>query len=288
MNIIVLVKQVPNTTRVKLDPKTGNLIREGLESIVNPDDLHALEAAIRLKEEMGARVTAVSMGPPQAVDALTVALGMGADKAILLCDTAFAGADTWATSLTLSRAIEKIGEYDLILCGHQAIDGDTAQIGPQVADWLGIAQATYVKEIEQVTPKEPGEPGEPKESGKPGEIIVKRRLENGVERLACQLPALVTVIKELNRPRYAHMERLITSCSDKAPILVWNAADIGVNTCEVGLEGSNTHVIKTFTPNFKRQKEILTGSKDAMVAQLFARLKKSDTTISGKFQGRPS
>lgn len=288
MKLIVLVKQVPNTTRVKLDPKTGNLIREGLESIVNPDDLHALEAAIRLKEEMGARVTAVSMGPPQAVDALTQAMGMGADKAILLCDTAFAGADTWATSLTLSRAIEKIGEYDLILCGHQAIDGDTAQIGPQVADWLGIAQATYVKEIEQVTPKEPGESGEPSESGEPGEIIVKRRLENGVERLACQLPALVTVIKELNRPRYAHMERLITSCSDKANILVWNAADIGVNTCEVGLEGSNTHVIKTFTPNFKRQNEILEGSKEAVVAQLFARLKKSDTTISGKFQGRAS
>jgi electron transfer flavoprotein beta subunit len=290
MNIIVLVKQVPNTTRVKLDPKTGNLIREGLESIVNPDDLHALEAAIRLKEEMGARVTAVSMGPTQA-------MGMGADKAILLCDTAFAGADTWATSLTLSRAIEKIGEYDLILCGHQAIDGDTAQIGPQVADWLGIAQATYVKEIEQVTPKEPGElsesgetgePGKPEKSGEPGEIIVKRRLENGVERLACQLPALITVIKELNRPRYAHMERLITSCSDKANILVWNAADIGVNTCEVGLEGSNTHVIKTFTPNFKRQNEILEGSKEVVVTQLFARLKKSDTTISGKFQGRTS
>jgi electron transfer flavoprotein beta subunit len=218
-------------------------------------------------------------------------MGMGADKAILLCDTAFAGADTWATSLTLSRAIEKIGEYDLILCGHQAIDGDTAQIGPQVADWLGIAQATYVKEIEQVTlkePKESGETGEPGESSEPGEIIVKRRLENGVERLACQLPALVTVIKELNRPRYAHMERLITSCSDKANILVWNAADIGVNTCEVGLEGSNTHVIKTFTPNFKRQNEILEGSKEAVVGQLFARLKKSDTTISGKFQGRTS
>ncbi len=159
MNIIVLVKQVPNTTKVKLDSKTGNLIREGLESIVNPDDLHALEAAIRIKEETGAKVTAVSMGPPQAVDALTQAIGMGADKGILLCDTAFAGADTWATSLTLSRAIEKIGDYDLIFCGHQAIDGDTAQIGPQVADWLGIAQATYVKEIEQMTAGEPENPG---------------------------------------------------------------------------------------------------------------------------------
>ncbi len=273
MNIIVLVKQVPNTTKVKFNPKTGNLIREGLESIVNPDDLHALEAAILIKEETGAKVIAVSMGPPQAVDALTQAIGMGADKGILLCDMAFAGADTWATSLTLSRAIEKIGYYSLIICGHQAIDGDTAQIGPQVADWLGIAQATYVKEIEQVTPGE---------SGESGEIIVKRRLDNEVERLACQLPALLTVIKKVNQPRYAHMERLITSCSDKAPIVVWNAADIGVNTCDVGLEGSNTHVIKTFTPNFKRQNEILRGSKEEVVNQLFSRLKNSDTTMAGK------
>jgi electron transfer flavoprotein alpha/beta subunit len=286
MKLVVLVKQVPNTTKVKLDPRTGNLIREGLESIVNPDDLHALEAAIRIKEETGATVIAVSMGPPQAVDALTQGIGMGADKGILLCDAAFAGADTWATSLTLSRAIQKIGEVDLILCGHQAIDGDTAQIGPQVADWLGIAQATYVKEIEQVT-KTPDEPGQRDEPGQ-GQIIVKRRLENGVERLACQLPALVTVIKALNHPRYANMERLITACTDKAPISVWNAADIKINTCEVGLEGSNTHVIKTFTPNFKRQNEILEGSKQEVVAELFARLKKSDTTISGKFQGRPS
>ena len=290
MKLVVLVKQVPNTTQVKLDPKTGNLIREGLESIVNPDDLHALEAAIqikedRIKEKMGTTVIAVSMGPPQAVDALTQAIGMGADQGILLCDRAFAGADTWATSLTLSRAIQKIGEVDLILCGHQAIDGDTAQIGPQVADWLGIAQATYVREIEQVTDKTPGESGKP---GEPGEIIVKRRVDAGVERLACQLPALITVIKALNQPRYAHMERLITACTDQAPIAVWNAADIGVNTSEVGLEGSNTHVIKTFTPNFKRQNEILTGSKQAVVADLFARLKKSDTTLSGKFQGRPS
>ncbi|MBA3009286.1 MAG: electron transfer flavoprotein subunit beta/FixA family protein [Proteobacteria bacterium] len=282
MKLVVLVKQVPNTTRVKLDPKTGNLIREGLESIVNPDDLHALEAALGIKEETGGTVTALSMGPPQAVDALTQAIGMGADKGILLCDRAFAGADTWATSLTLSRAIRKLGEVDLIICGHQAIDGDTAQIGPQVADWLGLAQATYVKEIEHLTPADPDKPG------KPGEIIVKRRLENGVERLACQLPALVTVIKELNQPRYAHMERLITACTDKADILVWNAADIGVNTCDVGLEGSNTHVIKTFTPNFKRQKEILEGSRQEVVAELFDRLKKSDTTLSGKFQGRPS
>ncbi len=269
MNIIVLVKQVPNTTKVKLDPKTGNLIREGLESIVNPDDLHALEAAIRIKETIGAtKITAISMGPPQAVDALTQAMGMGADAGILLCDKAFAGADTWATSLTLSRAIEKLKDYNLIFCGHQAIDGDTAQIGPQVADWLDIAQATYVKDIERVTDSE---------------IIVKRQLENGFERLACQLPALLTVIKDLNKPRFAHMERLITACTQKSPIKIWNAADIGVTTVDVGLEGSNTHVIKTFTPNFKRQNEIFEGSKEEMVTKLFQRLKKSDTTIAHMF-----
>jgi len=265
MNIVVLVKQVPNTTDIKLDPKTGNLIREGLESIMNPDDLHALEAAVKIKEETGAKVTAVSMGPPQAVDVLTQAIGMGADKAVLLSDMAFSGADTWATSYTLSKGIEKIKDYDLIICGHQAIDGDTAQIGPQVADWLDIAQATYVKDIE---------------SFDKNELIVKRRLEDGFERVACKMPALLTVISELNEPRYPHMEHLIFACEQKAPIKVWNAADIGVNTIEVGLEGSNTHVIKTFTPNFKRQNELLEGSNKKVVSDLINRLKKSDTTIA--------
>lgn len=269
MNIIVLVKQVPNTTRVKLDPKTGNLMREGLESIVNPDDLHALEAAVALKEAHGGKVTAVSMGPPQAVDVLTRAMGMGADKGILLCDPAFAGADTWATSYTLGRAVKKIEAVDLILCGHQAIDGDTAQIGPQVADWLDIAQATYVREILGVDP---------------GEIRVSRKLENGCETLACRLPALLTVVKALNTPRFPHMERLIRACTDKAPIEVWNAADIGVNTCDVGLEGSNTHVIKTFSPDFKRRNEILEGeTATAKVDLLMARLRAADTTLSDRF-----
>lgn len=269
MNIIVLVKQVPNTTQVKLDPKTGNLIREGLESIVNPDDLHALEAAAALKEAHGGKITAVSMGPPQAVDVLTRAIGMGADTGILLCDRAFAGADTWATSYTLSCAIRKIGDYDLILCGHQAIDGDTAQIGPQVADWLDIAQATYVREILGL---------------EDGEIRVSRKLENGSQVLACSLPALLTVVKELNSPRFPHMERLISACTDKAPIHVWNAADIGVNTCDVGLEGSNTHVIKTFSPDFRRQNETLQGDTAAdLVVQLMDRLRAADTTLSDKF-----
>jgi electron transfer flavoprotein beta subunit len=261
MNIIVLVKQVPNTADVKQDPKTGNLIREGLESIINPDDLHAIEAAVSLKESLGGSITAISMGPLQAVDALSEAMGMGVDKAILLSDKSFAGADTWATSFTLGKAIEKLGEYDLILCGRQAIDGDTAQIGPQVADYLQVPQATYVYNIEETGSEH---------------IIVRRRLEDGYERIRCKLPAMLTVIGEINTPRYPVMARLIDACREKSPITVWNAADIGVKTSQVGLEGSLTHVIKTFAPKIKRQGEILEGDTRTVVQNLIEKLKKSE------------
>ena len=257
MDIIVLVKQVPDTTDVKLDPKTGNLIREGLDSIINPDDLHALEAAVSLKEAWGGKVTVISMGPLQAIDALSEAMGMGADQGILLSDRAFAGADTWATSFTLGKAIKKLGKYDLILCGHQAIDGDTAQIGPQVADYLQLTQVTYVREIEKVSKKS---------------IIVKRRLENGYERIQCILPALLTVIGELNMPRYPDVGRLISVCREKAPIKIWNAADIGVKIGQIGAEGSLTHVIKTFAPKFKREGEILEGDIKDAVGKLIGKL----------------
>jgi electron transfer flavoprotein beta subunit len=260
MNIIVLVKQVPNTTEVKLDPKTGSLIREGIESIINPDDRHALEAAISLKQKHGGKITVISMGPSQAIDAISEALGMGADEGILLSDKAFAGADTWATSITLGKAIEKLGEYDLIFCGRQAIDGDTAQIGPQVADHLQIPQVTYACEIEQI-----------EEEG----MIVKRRLEDRFERVQCTLPALVTVIGELNKPRNPKVGSLIDACRQKAPIKIWNAADIGVQTRDVGLEGSLTHVIKTFAPKFKKETEILEGDTKEAVTSLVGKLKEN-------------
>ncbi|MBW1785065.1 MAG: electron transfer flavoprotein subunit beta/FixA family protein [Deltaproteobacteria bacterium] len=260
MNVIVLIKQVPDTTDVKLDPKTGNLIREGIESIINPDDRHALEAAVGLKEALGGKVTVLTMGPPQAVDALSEALGMGADEGILLSDRAFAGADTWATSTTLGKAVEKIGAYDLVICGRQAIDGDTAQIGPQVADYLGLPQATYVFEIEAVTPKS---------------ITLKRRLEDGFERVKCALPALLTVIGELNNPRYATIDGMIGACLEKAPIRIWNAADIGVQTRDVGLDGSLTHVIKTFAPKFQREGEILGGEVKEAVGKLVGKLREN-------------
>jgi len=261
MHIIVLIKQVPDTTEVKLDPKTGNLIREGLKSIINPDDRHAIEAAVHLKAATGGKVVVISMGPSQAIDAVSEAIGMGVDEGILLSDRAFAGADTWATSFTLGKAIEKLGAYDLIFCGRQAIDGDTAQIGPQVAEFLQIPQVTYVCEIEKI---------------RATEIIVKRRLEDGYERLGCSLPALLTVIGELNIPRYPIVGGLIAACREDAPITIWNAADIGVQTCEVGLEGSLTHVIKTFTPKFKRQGEILEGDTQQVVKDLFTRLRESE------------
>ncbi|MCJ7594432.1 MAG: electron transfer flavoprotein subunit beta/FixA family protein [Desulfobacterales bacterium] len=258
MNIIVMIKQVPDTTEVKLDPKTGNLIREGIESIINPDDRHALEAAIHLKEEMGGKVTVISMGPPQAIDAVSEAIGMGADEAILLTDKAFAGADTWATSSTLGKAIEKVGKFDLIFCGRQAIDGDTAQIGPQVADYLRVPQVTYVSDIEEV---------------KKRSMVVKRRLEDGFERVECRLPALLTVIGELNAPRQPRVDRLIDACQEKAKIMIWNAADIGSQTREVGLAGSMTHVIKTFAPKFQRQGEILEGETETAVKSLVGKLR---------------
>ena len=260
MDIIVLVKQVPDTADVRLDPKTGSLIREGVESIINPDDRHAIEAAVRMKEVRGGKVTAVSMGPPQAIDTISEAMGMGIDKGILLCDAAFAGADTWATTFTLGKAIMKIGDYDLVICGRQAIDGDTAQIGPQVADYLKVPQVTYVCEIEEI---------------KENSMVVRRRLEDGFERIQCTMPALLTVIGELNIPRYPMVGRLISACNEKAPIEVWNAADIGVQSSEIGLKGSLTHVIKTFAPKFKRQGEMLEGGTKDVVANLVGKLKES-------------
>lgn len=258
MNIVVLIKQVPNTTEVKLDPKTGNLIREGVETIINPDDLQAVEAAVALKDAHGGTVTVLTMGPPQAIDALSEAMGMGADKGILLSDRAFAGADTWATSHTLGKAIRHLGDFDLILAGRQAIDGDTAQVGPQVADFLGLPQVTYVFDIESVTDDR---------------MIVKRRLEDGYERIECMLPALLTVIPGARSARYPVMGRLLAACRERAPIEVWNAADIRVTTSEVGLEGSLTQVMKTFAPKFERQSEILEGSTSEMVEKLVGHFK---------------
>lgn len=258
MEIIVLVKQVPNTTQVKIDPKKGTLIREGVESIVNPEDLVACEAALQLRELYGGKITAISMGPPQAKEALQEVLAMGVDNGILLTDKAFAGADTLATSYTLGQCIKTLGKYDIIICGRQAIDGDTAQIGPQVAEYLEIPQITYVRKI-----KKKGE-----------KIIAEREVEDGCERIETSLPVLLTVIKELTTPRYPYVNGIMAACVDhEDAIKTWNAADIHAQSDMIGLQGSATWVTKTFSPDISREGVKLTGTPKEIAEQLIAQLK---------------
>ncbi len=185
MNIVVCIKQVPDTAEVRINPETGTLIREGVPSIINPFDMHAIEAGLQIKEKAGGKVIVLTMGPPQAETALREALSMGADEAVLLSDRAFAGSDTWATSFTLSKAIKKIGA-DIIICGKQAIDGDTAQVGPETAEFLNIPHISYVRKIEDV-------------SG--SSIKVQRMMDEGYDVVESSFPVLFTVVKELNEPR---------------------------------------------------------------------------------------
>jgi electron transfer flavoprotein alpha/beta subunit len=258
MNIIVCVKQVPDTTDVKIDPKTGTLIREGVPSIVNPDDKHALEEALRLKEKLGGKVTVLSMGPPQAEDALRECSAMGADDMVLLCDRAFAGADTWATSYTLGEAAKKIG-YDLIICGREAIDGDTAQIGPQMAEHLHVPQITYVRKVEVHN----------------GKITCERALEDGYERLEAKLPALITVIADINKPRYPSVRGIVEAYREKK-VTVWKASDICADGTCIGLDGSPTNVKRSFAPEPKGKGEILKGNAKDMSKQLVTKLKEKN------------
>jgi len=263
MDIVVLVKQVPNTSEVRLDPKTGNLIREGVESIINPEDRHALEAALEIKEKLGGQTTVLSMGPPQAIDAICEALAMGIDRGILLTDKVFAGADTWATSTTLGRAIKKIGEFDLILAGRQAVDGDTAQIGPQVAEFLGIPQLTYVRKLEV----------------REGKVIVERVLEDACEHIEAPTPVLVTVLAALNQPRFPTVHGILDATSNRVPIEIWNAADIGAKAPDLGLPGSLTQVIRTFTPKEARDTRYLQGSPASVASQLIEQLHQKEIRL---------
>nr|WP_255711288.1 electron transfer flavoprotein subunit beta/FixA family protein [Pelosinus baikalensis] len=211
MEILVCIKQVPDTAEVKIDPVTNTLIRQGVPSIVNPFDKNALEAALQLKDKHGGKVTVISMGPPQAKEALKECLAMGADKAILVSDRAFGGSDTLATSYTLAATIRKIGTYDLIFCGKQAIDGDTAQVGPEIAEHLGIAQITYVAKIEV--------------NG--DTVSVEREYEEGYGIIEGKLPLLISVVKSINEPRYSTIKG--TMKANRAEIPVWTMADLDVD-----------------------------------------------------------
>lgn len=236
MNIIVTVKQVPNTHQVKIDPKTGTLIREGVPSIINPEDKNAIEEALRIKEDHDdVEVTALSMGPDQAETALREALSMGVDRAILLSDRAFAGADTLATSYILAVAIKKIKKYDLILCGRQAIDGDTGQVGPQIAEALGIPQATYAEEV-----------------GIKGNMVtVKSGFGSNIRVIEMKTPALITVTNQINRPRFKTMNGVLRAFRDK-DVITWTSKDLKPNPMRIGINGSPTWVRKTFVPKHSR------------------------------------
>ena len=254
MNIVVCLKQVPDTTVVKIDPVKGTLIREGVPSIINPEDKHALEAALQIKEKNGAHITVISMGPPQAKEALREALCMGADEAILLTDRAFGGADTLATSKTLAAAIKTL-DYDIIFGGRQAIDGDTAQVGPEIAEHLEIPQVTYVQDVEF--------------DG--NDLIVNRALEDGYELIKVQIPCLLTAIEELNHPRYMNA-RLIFDTANKE-VKVMTSADLDVEANEIGLNGSPTKVKKSMTKEAKGAGEIVKDSVPEAVSYVLSKLK---------------
>ncbi|MGB2852902.1 MAG: electron transfer flavoprotein subunit beta/FixA family protein [Dehalococcoidia bacterium] len=255
MNFVVCIKQVPGTTDIKIDPETNTLVREGVESIVNPFDCYALEEGVRLKERCGGKVTAISMGPPQAEQALRETISLGADEAILLSDRAFAGSDTWATSYVLSKAISKIADYDVIICGRQTLDGDTGQVGPELSEMLEIPFVAYVSKVEEISE---------------GYMRVQRMVEEGYETIEMPLPAVITVVKEINVPRLPSIRGTMKSKSAQIP--VWAAEDIGVDASKAGIASSPTRVVKIFFPQRTHKSEMLQGSLEQQVDQLLEKL----------------
>lgn len=248
--IIVCAKQVPDTNIIKTDPKTGTLIREGVPSILNHDDANALEESLKIKDKYpDTHITVITMGPPQATDLLFECIAMGADEGILVSDRAVGGSDTWATSNTLEAAIKKVGDFDLIFAGRQAIDGDTAQVGPQIAEKLDLPQVTYVEEFEIADNLK--------------DITVKRQLEDGYELIKLKTPCMLTAIKELNTPRYMSIGGIYGAKDMKT----WNAKDIEVDLNTVGLEASPTVIFRSFTPKPKGKGVVVEGDTDKEIAR---------------------
>jgi electron transfer flavoprotein beta subunit len=261
MRIIVCVKQVPDVAELRIDEVTHNLIRAGVPSILNPFDEFAVEEALKIRERTGGTVTVITMGPPQAKEALVTCLAMGADRAILLTDSAFAAADTYATAKTLALALEKL-EFDLIICGMKAIDGETCQVGPELAELLGIPHISYIKKVEIDLPA--------------NSVLAERLTEEGYEQIRSTLPCLLTATKALNLPR---MPTLIQQLSAKQkPIETWSATSIGAERKDVGLTGSRTQVLKVYTPELKSQGIIVTMEDlQNVVAQVMKLLEKEGT-----------
>lgn len=257
MNILVCVKQVPDAKEVRLDPQTNTLNREGVESIMNPYDQHALEEAVALKEKHGGgEVTVLTMGPPQAESMLRDAISCGADRAVLVSDRAFAGADTWATAYTLAKAVNSLGTFDLFLCGKQAIDGDTAQVGPGLAMRLDIPFVTCVQKVRSLN----------------GEgLTVERMMDDGYDVVELDFPALLTVVKDINEPRVASLKGKMKA--KKATIQTLTAEDIGADPSFIGLPGSPTQVVKVFPPQPRGEGAVFSGSVDEQVEQLVDKLR---------------
>ncbi|MBD3286824.1 electron transfer flavoprotein subunit beta [candidate division WOR-3 bacterium] len=255
MEFIVCIKQVPDTTEVRVDPETNTLIREGVPAMVNPFDLYAVEEALQFKEKAGGEVIAISMGPPQAEQALREVISMGVDRAILVSDAKFAGADTWATALTLSAAIRKIGDYDVILTGKQAADGDTAQVGPGIAEFLDIPQATFIRKVDELDPEA-------------RVLRLQSMWEEGSERLEVPLPCLMTTVKELNEPRLPSLRGKMAA--KKAEIEVWTFDDLDVEASDVGLAGSPTQVVKVFPPPPRSEGELFSDVEPDEAAKIIA------------------
>ncbi|HIJ66788.1 MAG TPA: electron transfer flavoprotein subunit beta/FixA family protein [Planctomycetes bacterium] len=258
MNIIVCVKQVPDTLAVGVDSKTNTLIREGVDSVINPFDLHAAEVALRLKERYGGVVTALSMGPSQVIDTLRQVLSLGVERAVLLCDIGFAGADTLATSYTLATAVKKLGRFDLIICGRQAVDGDTAHVGPSLAEKLGIPHISCAVKIHKVTDKY---------------IIAQRMTDGAIEKVKLSLPGLITVSKSINKPRTATLKGKMKAA--RAEVEIWSAHDIGADESKIGLKGSATRVVKMATPKHDRAGLLLEGSVAEQVKGLALKLQQA-------------
>lgn len=253
MRIVVPIKQVPETNAVRMDEATGTMIREGVEAIINPLDLYAIELAIRLREAHGGEVIAISMGPPKAVTALREAIAMGVDRGVLVSDKAFAGSDTWATSYVLAGAIRKLGQagaVDLIICGERATDGDTGQVGPGIASFLDLPVASYVSKIESVAP-----------GGKT--IVMHRMVEEGYEVLEADLPAVLTVVKEVADPRLPTLRGKQKARAAEVP--TWTMKDLGLDAARVGLEGSPTRVVKIFRPQVARKCQKYTALDEAAI-----------------------
>jgi len=254
MNIVVCIKQVPDTAEVRINHETGTLIREGVPSIINPYDMHAIEAAIRIKEKKGGKVTAVTMGPPQAESALREAISLGVDEAVLLTGREFAGSDTLATSFALASAIKKLSA-DMVICGKQAIDGDTSQVGPEVAEFLGIPHIAYVRKIVEL---------------QDNSIKVERMMDEGHDVIEAQIPLLLTVVRELNEPRLPSLRGKMAA--KKADIKKWGAADIEAPAEKLGFSGSPTQVKRIFTPEPRGERKMLSGSAEEMVDALIKEL----------------